>query len=199
MSAGQQWAGCLAGLAIALTSAGAAAAQRPLPDPSPAAQAQTPAPDPAPGATARQVVRRPPTVAIQSAPASPVDSRPAASGATPQRTVGGGGGGATARTKTTAPVTAATTPAATSTKARTPSRRRPAHRRPTHRAAPPPQLRLDAVRRVIAALAPVAVAARPRAGDETLRAVLTVAGAALLALAATGSVTVGRATARARA
>jgi hypothetical protein len=198
VSAGQQWAGCLAGLAIALTSAGAAAAQRPLPDPSPAARAQTPAPDPAPGATARQVVRRPPTVAIQSAPATPVRTRPAAVRATPQRTVGGGGG-ATARTKTTARVTAATTPAATRTKARTPSRRQPAHRRPTHRAAPPPQLRLDAVRRAIAALAPVAVAARPRAGDDTLRAVLTVAGAALLALAATGSVTLGRATARARA
>jgi hypothetical protein len=197
VSAGQQWAGCLAGLAIALTSAGAAAAQRPLPDPSPAAQAQTPAPDPAPGATARQVVRRPPTVAIQSAPATPVRSRPAAVRATPQPTVGGGG--ATARTNTTARVTTAATPAATRTKARTPSRRRPAHRRPTHRAAPPPQLRLDAVRRAIAALAPVAVAARPKAGDDTLRAVLTVAGAALLALAATGSVTLGRATARARA
>lgn len=196
MSAGQQWAGCLAGLAIALTSAGAAAAQRPLPDPSPAARAQTPAPDPAPGATARQVVRRPPTVPIQSAPATPVRSRPAAVRATPQPTVGGG---ATARTNTTARVTTAATPAATHTKARTPSRRRPAHRRPTHRAAPPPQLRLDGVRRAIAALAPVAVAARPRAGDDTLRAVLTVAGAALLALAATGSVTLGRATARARA
>jgi hypothetical protein len=197
VSAGQQWAGCLAGLAIALTSAGAAAAQRPLPDPSPAAPAQTPAPDPAPGATARQVVRRPSTVAIQSAPATPVRSRPAAVRATPQRTVGGGA--ATARTNTTARVTTAATPAATRTQARTPSRRRPAHRRPTHRAAPPPQLRLDAVRRAIAALAPVAVAARPRAGDDTLRAVLTVAGAALLALAATGSVTLGRATARARA
>ena len=194
MSAGQRWAGCIAGLAIGLTSAGAAAAQQPLPDPSPVVQAQAPAPDPAPGGAARQVARRTPAAVVRRTPAA---------ASTPARTAGG----VTAATTTAARITpATTTPAATHAATRGPARRRatPSHttrQRPSRQVtlAPVLRLRLDAVRGAIAALAPVAAAARPRAGDDVLPTILTVAGAALLALAATGAVTLARATARARA
>src|SRR4051794_15325744 len=175
VSAGQRWAGCIAGLALGLTSAGTAAAQQPLPDPSPAAQA--PAPDPAPGATARQPVPNAPTATIQGAPAAAVRRAPAAAQATPPPP----GGGATAASGAG---TAGITPAAT--------RRQPPARPPPppppgpparHRAAraattTAPQLRLGAVRGAIATLASVASAPRPRAGDGSQRAILTVAGVA---------------------
>jgi hypothetical protein len=189
VSTGQRWAGCIAGLAIGLTSAGTAAAQRPLPDPSPAAQ--SPAPDPAPGAAARHVARRAPAVAVQTAPTAA------------QATPAPAGDGAHGPVVTTARVTPVSPPATTRTQTRASTRRpttsRTAGRRPTPRRTAPPQLRLGAVRSAIAALAPVSAAARPSPGDGSERAILIVAGAALLALAATGGVTLARATARARA
>ena len=193
MSAGQRWAGCIAGLALGMTSAGTAAAQQPLPDPSPAAQA--PAPDPAPGATARQPVPNGPTATIQGAPSAAGRRAPAAA----QATTPPPGDGATAATGAG---TAGSTPAATRLQASAPAHRHK-HSGLTarHRAATTtaPQLRLGGVRGAIATLAAVGTAPRPRAGDGSQRAILTAAGVALLALATAGAVTLTRATARARA
>jgi hypothetical protein len=78
-----------------------------------------------------------------------------------------------------------------------PAVRTRSHRR-TAATAPPPRLRLGAVRRAVAFLTPSRSAAAP-ASDASQRLLLTIAGATLLALAAAGTVTLSRSHARTRA
>jgi hypothetical protein len=183
----QRRAGVLVGLAIGLATVATAPAQQPQglgPDAAPAPSTQRPTPDPAPLAA-----RLPRTAGVAPTPA-PRGARPSRGSAATE---------ARSTTRARPPARPATTRGSARSRASTPAR--PARRRTRPAAADRalPHLELASIRRAVAFLSPGRGRSRATGSADVDRPLLAATGAALLAVAAAGALTLTRATARTRA